>query len=43
VRSFDLQLIVPVTLALLGMAALGAYLPARRASKVDPNVVLRQE
>jgi len=25
------------------MAALGAYLPARRASRADPNIVLRQE
>jgi hypothetical protein len=27
----------------LPMAALGVYLPARRASLVDPNTVLRQE
>jgi predicted permease len=42
-HAFDLALIVPVPLALLGMAALGVYLPARRASQVDPNTVLRQE
>ena len=42
-HSFDLPLIAPVTLALLAMAAVGAYIPARRASKVDPNSVLRQE
>ena len=29
--------------ALLGVAALGAYIPARRASRLDPNRVLRQE
>ena len=42
-RGFDLPLIAPVTLSLLAMAALGVYLPARRASQVDPNTVLRQE
>jgi ABC-type antimicrobial peptide transport system permease subunit len=42
-RGFNWPLVVLVTLALLGMAALGAYLPARRASQVDPNTVLRQE
>ena len=42
-HSFNLPLIVPVTLALLTIAALGAYIPARRASRVDPNIVLRQE
>jgi predicted permease len=42
-HGFDLPFIAPVTLALLAMAALGAYIPARRASLVDPNTVLRQE
>jgi ABC-type antimicrobial peptide transport system permease subunit len=42
-RHFSCPLIAPVTLALLAMAALGAYIPARRASQVDPNTVLRQE
>jgi predicted permease len=42
-HAFDLTLIAPVPLALLAMAALGVYLPARRASQVDPNTVLRQE
>jgi len=42
-QGFHLPLVALVTLALLGMAALGAYLPARRASRVDPNIVLRQE
>jgi predicted lysophospholipase L1 biosynthesis ABC-type transport system permease subunit len=42
-NGFNLPLVALVTLALLAMAALGAYLPARRASQVDPNTVLRQE
>jgi len=42
-RGFNWPLVALVTLILLGMAALGAYLPARRASQVDPNTVLRQE
>jgi predicted permease len=42
-RGFNMPLVALVTLALLAMAALGAYIPARRASQVDPNTVLRQE
>jgi predicted permease len=42
-HGFNLPLVALVTLALLAMAALGAYIPARRASRVDPNTVLRQE
>jgi len=42
-HGFNLPLVALVTVALLGMAALGAYIPARRASRVDPNTVLRQE
>ena len=42
-RGFNLPLVALVTIALLAMAALGAYIPARRASRVDPNTVLRQE
>jgi predicted permease len=42
-RGFNWPLVALVTIALLAMAVLGAYLPARRASQVDPNIVLRQE
>jgi predicted permease len=42
-RGFNWPLVGLVTVALLAMAALGAYIPARRASQVDPNTVLRQE
>ena len=42
-QGFHWPLVTLVTLALLAMAALGAYLPARRASSIDPNIVLRQE
>jgi predicted permease len=42
-RGFNLPLVALVTFALLAMAALGAFIPARRASQVDPNTVLRQE
>jgi predicted permease len=42
-RGFDWPLVALVTIALLALAALGAYIPARRASQVDPNTVLRQE
>jgi macrolide transport system ATP-binding/permease protein len=42
-HGFNLPLVALVTIALLAMAGVGAYLPARRASRVDPNTVLRQE
>jgi ABC-type antimicrobial peptide transport system permease subunit len=42
-HGFNLPLVALVTIALLAMAALGTYVPARRASRVDPNTVLRQE
>ncbi len=42
-QGFYWPLVAVVTLALLAMAGLGAYLPAQRASRVDPNIVLRQD
>ena len=43
VPSFNLPLVGLVTAGLVAAAALGAYAPARRASRLDPNAVLRQE
>jgi predicted permease len=40
---FYMPLLATVVIALMGVAALGAYVPARRASLLDPNIVLRQE
>jgi len=42
-RGFNMPLVAAVTAALLGIAALGTFIPARRASRVDPNTVLRHE
>jgi len=41
--SFNLPLVAFVAASLILAAALGAYIPARRAARLDPNVVLRQE
>jgi predicted permease len=43
VPGFNLPFVALVTAALAAAAALGAYAPARRASRLDPNAVLRQE
>jgi len=41
--GFNVPLLTLVSIGLLAVAALGAYIPARRAALLDPNVVLRQE
>ena len=43
VPSFNLGLVALVAAGLVVAAALGTYAPARRASLLDPNTVLRQE
>jgi predicted permease len=43
VPGFNVPFVALVTVGLVAAAALGAYAPARRASRLDPNAVLRQE
>ena len=43
VPSFNVPLLALVAVGLLAVAALGAWLPARRASLLNPNLVLRQD
>ncbi len=43
VKSVDPATIIVATLLMIAVAALAGFFPARRASKVDPMVALRQE
>ena len=43
IRPTDLDIIAGATLALIGVALLGAFLPARRAARVDPMIAIRYE
>ena len=41
VAPFDLLTFSVVTMTLVAVGMLAAYVPARRASRVDPNLLLR--
>lgn len=40
---FNTGLLVIVPVVLFAVAAAGSYIPARRASLIDPNIVLHQD
>ena len=43
IRAFDPVTLVMVPVLLLGVAAVAAYLPARRAGRIDPITALKAE
>jgi putative ABC transport system permease protein len=43
VSSIDPGSFAAVAVALLAVAVLASYIPARRSAKVDPMIALRQE
>ena len=43
IKSFDLASFSAVAFALLAVAAIACYVPARRSAKIDPLIALRDE
>jgi ABC-type antimicrobial peptide transport system permease subunit len=43
VEPFDPSTVVTVSLLVLGTGAIAAYLPARRAARLDPLTIIRSE